>query len=172
MSNTRNQRNHKRAEFNGIISVIKKEEMFRELKNYHHHNSSIFEHSMSVAWMSYRICKVLGLDFVSAARGGLLHDFFLYDWREYKKDKSNCNHGRNHPHVALKNASARFELNEREKDIIVKHMWPKSFTMPKYAESYVVNVADKICAVAEFAGHYYGWVTTRRRQLVVEPVEI
>jgi len=158
LSYVRKRRKLKKAEFNSIVSVIKKEEMFRELKNFQHHNSSIFAHSMSVAWLSYRICRALNLDFESAARGGLLHDFFLYDWREYKKDKSNKNHGRNHPYVALRNASDCFELNEREKDIIVKHMWPKSFKMPKYAESYVVNVADKVCAAAEFTGYFYGRV--------------
>lgn len=158
MSYSQIQRKAKKAEFNEIVSYIKKEEMFRQLKNYPHHNSSIFEHSVSVSWLSFRICRALHLDFVSAARGGLLHDFFLYDWHEYKKDKGNSNHGRTHPYVALRNASDCFELNERERDIIVKHMWPKSFNRPKYAESYVVNIADKVCALGEFAGYYYGRV--------------
>ena len=34
-------------------------------------------------------------------------------------------------------------------DIIVKHMWPLTVTLPKYRESYIVTLADKYCATSE-----------------------
>lgn len=137
-------------EYIAIVQDILENEQFQKLKNYYHHNSSIFEHVLSVSFLSYKICKKFNLDYISGARGALLHDFFLYDWRTYKKDSNNLNHGRNHPKVALKNASEAFHLNDKEKDIILKHMWPKSWGAPKYKESYVVTCVDKYCACLEY----------------------
>ncbi len=42
------------------------------------------DHSLFVAYWSYRAARTLGLDEAAAARGGLLHDLYLYD----SKDKS------------------------------------------------------------------------------------
>lgn len=80
-----------------------------------------------------------------------MHDFFLYDWREYKKVSGNPNHGLTHPKTACENADRFFGLNEKEKDIILKHMWPKVWGIPAYPESFVVSFVDKYCAVSEFA---------------------
>ena len=70
---------------------------------------------------------------------GMLHDLFLYDWRHSKK-KLNLEglHAFVHPKIALRNASELFLLNDKEKDIILKHMWPVTFfSLPKYRESYI-----------------------------------
>ena len=47
-----------------------------------------------------------------------------------------------------------FELNEVEKDIIVKHMWPLTFIPPKYQESFVVTFADKYVSSKEFIDEF------------------
>lgn len=132
-----------------LVEDILENEKFLELINYYHHNSSILEHVLSVSFLSYLICKKLNLDYVSGARGGLLHDFFLYDWREYKKNPENKNHGLNHPKIALENSHQCFELNKIECDIILKHMWPKTPSCPKYWESVIVSFVDKYCACNE-----------------------
>jgi uncharacterized protein len=137
-------------EYISLVEDILNNEKFLELINYYHHNSSIMEHVLSVSYLSYLACKKLNLDYVSGARGGLLHDFFLYDWREYKKNPLNKNHGLHHPKIALKNSHECFELNEVERDIILKHMWPKSFGWPRYWESLIVSLIDKYCACNEF----------------------
>ena len=62
-----------------------------------------------------------------------------------------------HPITALVNATHLFTLNDKEKDIIVKHMWPLTPALPKYAESFVVSTADKMCALAEIF-HIYRWL--------------
>ena len=48
---------------------------------------------------------------------------------------------------ALREAEARFDLTDKEKDIIVKHMWPLSPWMPRYKESFTVSMMDKYCAM-------------------------
>jgi uncharacterized protein len=96
------------------------------------------------------VCRYLGLDYCSAARGGLLHDFFLYDWHITKQQKGL--HGFTHPYTALKNANRFFNLNDLEKDIIVKHMWPLTIRLPKYKETLIVVLVDKYCAIMEIFG--------------------
>ena len=142
--------NKKNQEYLSLVEDILNNEKFLELVNYYHHNSSIMEHVLSVSFLSYLICKKLNLDYTSGARGGLLHDFFLYDWREYKKNPDNKNHGLNHPRIALENSHQCFELNDIECDIILKHMWPKATSWPKYWESVIVSMIDKYCACNEF----------------------
>jgi uncharacterized protein len=89
----------------------------------------------------------MGLDYRSAARGGLLHDFFLYDWH-IKKSHEGL-HGFIHPRVALENANKYFHLNDMEQDVICKHMWPMTIKPPKYKEAYIVDAIDKYCAFME-----------------------
>jgi uncharacterized protein len=51
-----------------------------------HSDVSCLEHCMSVSYNSYLICRRLGLNYQAAARGGLLHDLFLYDWHVSKPE--------------------------------------------------------------------------------------
>lgn len=85
-----------------------------------HHYSTRMEHSIDVAYTSYRIAKKLGWDEKATARGGLLHDFFYYDWRVTKFNKG---HAWVHPRIAVRNARKLVDLTKREEDIILKHMW-------------------------------------------------
>ena len=112
-----------------------------------HGSVTCLEHSLSVSYYSYILCRLLHLDYRSAARGGLLHDLFLYNWRKSKL--TGGMHSFTHPYTALLNANKYFLLNKMEKDIIVKHMWPLTIKLPIYRESYVVSFVDKYCAIVE-----------------------
>lgn len=110
---------------------------------------STYDHSVLVAYASFRLCRTLGLDARSAARGGLLHDLFLYNWQE-RRGKHFLDHMENHPRYALENAEARFTLNDTERDVIASHMWPATPTKFYHRwESAVVSCMDKVCALAE-----------------------
>jgi uncharacterized protein len=139
-------------EFYDIIKDIYEHDEFLKLKEHHHHNSSIYEHVMEVSYFSYRACKFLKLDYRSAARGALLHDFFLYDWRNHDVPDlpEHKYHGVEHPKIALANSEKHFILNDIEKDSIIKHMWPLTLVPPKYKESFIVSFADKYLASKEF----------------------
>jgi len=139
----------KNNEFMNIIKDILSNKTVQNLHLYkHHYGSNRYEHSLSVAYNSYKICKFLGLDHVSAARAGVLHDFFLYDCENAETRPRN--HIKEHPKTALENAKKLFFLNDIEKDIILKHMWPVTLNSPKYIESFIVTFVDKYCAIKEW----------------------
>jgi uncharacterized protein len=106
-----------------------------------------------VSYYNYLVCRKLGLDSKAAARAGFLHDLYLYDWRERERKKGEKRHGTYHPRVALKNAKEHFDIAKREEDMIVKHMWPLTVKLPKYAESYVIVAIDKYSAAVEISMH-------------------
>lgn len=138
-------------EYMECISIFIQHKMVWSMQNFIQHGDiNCLEHCLYVSYNSYLICKRLGLDYRSAARGGLLHDFFLYDWHIEKPYKGL--HGFIHPDIALQNANKYFNLNEREKDIIQKHMWPLTLRLPKYKETFVVLFVDKFCAAIEMSG--------------------
>lgn len=140
-------------DFKYCISDLIQDESVQSMKNYiQHGNVNCLEHSINVSYKSFLICKRLKLDYKSAARGGLLHDFFLYDWHATKQ-KSGL-HGFTHPQTALTNANERFRLNNIEKDIIEKHMWPLTLKLPKYKESLIIILVDKYCSIAEIITNF------------------
>lgn len=156
--------NKQSNEFVNIVKDIISDETVRSLRLYkHHYGSNRYEHCLSVAYYSYKLCKFLKLDHVSAARAGLLHDLFLYDCENPETRPKN--HIKNHPKVALDNAEKLFLLNDIEKDIILRHMWPVTFSTPRYLETFIVTFVDKYCAVKEWNNYckytvwswYFSW---------------
>ena len=83
----------------------------------------------------------------------MLHDLFLYDWRFRQSNRKGL-HAFTHPKTALNNSLKLFFLNNIEKDIILKHMWPVTIKLPKYKESYIVSCIDKYCAICESINSY------------------
>ena len=72
----------------------------------------------------------LKVDRDSLVRGALLHDYFLYDWHDRRPERRI--HGFTHTGIALHNADRDFELNDIERDIIGKHMFPLTVVPPRY----------------------------------------
>jgi len=131
-----------------VVGDILSHPKVQEMRNYKHHASiDCLEHSLYVSKTAYKVAGKLNLDAKSVARGALLHDFYLYDW--HVEGSHEGLHGFNHAALALENATAYFELNPLERDIIEKHMWPLNLRFPSYVESYIVMVVDKYCTVME-----------------------
>jgi len=134
----------------GIILTDEAQEMKKFTQ---HGDTSVFEHAVSVAKYSLIYATVIEkyfgkkIDRQSLVRGALLHDYFLYDWHE--KHKGHGLHGFTHPGTAADNAERDFDLNDLEKDIIRKHMFPLTPVPPKHIESAIVCIADKWCALCE-----------------------
>lgn len=120
-----------------------------ERRYYQHGVTTIFQHSINVACVSYKIAEKyhLDVDYYALIRGALLHDYFLYDW--HVKDRSHRFHGFTHPRRALENADKEFQLTETERNMIYCHMFPLTPIPPSTKEAWIVCVADKICALSE-----------------------
>ncbi|KRN42544.1 HDIG domain-containing metalloprotein [Fructilactobacillus fructivorans] len=136
-------------EYVSIISDLLESPQIQKLGDYtQHHHSTRLKHSIAVSYESYKIAKKMNLDYRAAARGGLLHDLFYYDWRTTKFDLGT--HAYIHPRVALRNAKKITDITPKEQDIILKHMWGLTLARPKYMESVIVSLVDDYSAVNEF----------------------
>lgn len=146
--------NENQKEFDNILSDILTNKTVQKMKQYiQHYDTSCFDHCYNVAWLTYKICKFLHLDYVQATRAAMLHDLFLYDWRVKSKTRSRW-HAFKHPFIAMTMASKEFDLTNKEKDIILKHMWPVTIIPPKSLEGFCVTFADKYSAIYESFAHY------------------
>ncbi|NLF34873.1 MAG: HD domain-containing protein [Clostridiales bacterium] len=127
----------------------------------HHFWSTCYDHSVFVSYVAFRLARRLGADYVAAARAGLLHDLFLYDPRDKSTyEGTQCFA---HPKAALKNAAALCgDLSHREENSILTHMWPLAPKMPRYKEAFIVNLADKACAIVEVC-NLYGIIRRKNR---------
>lgn len=115
-----------------------------------HGRITTYDHVISVVRLSFYLNRRmhLGASDKELVRGAFLHDFYLYDWHE--NGYIGRLHGLHHPAIALENASSRYVLSKKERNIIESHMWPLTlFHFPKYRESCIVCLADKICSAYE-----------------------
>lgn len=135
-------------EFTAATQELLNSDQVRMMGRWNHHGPiTTLDHSLFVAYWSYRTARFLGLDAHAAARGGLLHDLYLYD----SKDRSahpgwQCF---DHPKAAAKNAAELTELSQKERNIILSHMWPLGGAMPRSAEALLVDLVDTVCATLE-----------------------
>lgn len=150
----------KDPEYMSIIQdLLEDEDLLNLGKITHHHYTTRLTHSFYVSYTSYKVAKSMNLDYISTARAGLLHDFFLEE-REEVENLGLGSHNSAHPKIALKNAEAITHLNKKEKDIILKHMFLTTIRggVPRFRESYVVTFVDKYCAMAEVSKPARNWV--------------
>jgi len=142
-----------RNDFVEIAETIVSHPQYLSMKQIGHHSTSVYSHSVSVAYYSYVIADQLGLDKVSTARGALLHDFYLYKFSENRKTRwvllDALRHMIDHPRIALKNAEKIFKLNNMERNIIAAHMFPAG--LPRSMEAWGVSMVDKTLAIYEYA---------------------
>jgi uncharacterized protein len=129
--------------------ILNHEKYISQKEFIQHGKVSVYDHTINVALFSIKLAKRLKLkvDYKSLVRGCLLHDYFLYDW--HINDKSHRLHGFHHARVAMLNAKRDFGLNKVEENMIYTHMFPLNLRIPKYKESVILCLSDKICAIKE-----------------------
>ncbi len=134
-------------EFETIISDIVLNKKFNQLSKEAHHGITRYEHSMRVAKYSYMFCNRFNKENKKdVTRAALLHDFFVNSDMD---NQSGTKKLESHPSVALTNAKKYFEINDIQEDIIVKHMFPITLSIPKYKESWLVSLVDKLVGAYE-----------------------
>lgn len=143
-------RDKKTSEYYSIIKDLLENPDVIRLNCYRHHKySTRYQHCINVSYYSYIICRALRFDYVAAARGALLHDFFFYERKKRTRKTNEPSHAYIHPRLASRRASVAFNISNLEEDIILNHMWPFTLTFPKYRETYIVDLVDNGCAVME-----------------------
>ncbi|MBN2873934.1 MAG: HD domain-containing protein [Spirochaetales bacterium] len=153
------------AAFCEEIAPIIESDAFLRLKRTQHHNDSVYNHTLRVAYTAYRIGKRWKADQRALLRGALFHDLYFHDWR----DKEHLvNHGWTHPYIALENAREFFSpVSDHEANIISSHMWPLTFTNPpRSKEAIIVSLSDKLVASVEVLVMFWNFLLrTLRRAL-------
>jgi len=146
-----NKRQNWNEEFYECVKDLATHPVVLRMKLYPHHGTTnCYQHCINVAYYNYQWCRILHLDARSAARGGMLHDMFLYDWHTHAKRTGDSFHGLTHPAAAHHNAVKFFQLNKIEKDIILNHMWPLTFwRLPRTREGFISTLTDKYCGACE-----------------------
>ena len=137
--------NYSDEEFLYIISGILNNDEFMKLDTIKHHGITRLDHSLRVAYYSYKVCKLLGLDYIQVTEAALLHDFFT----DEVQDKNMIIRLIKHPTIALNNSLKYYRLSPMQEDIIKTHMFPVTIIPPKYLESWIVDLIDDISAVYE-----------------------
>lgn len=137
------------VKFDIIAKDIIEKDKFKSLKNDPHHGITRYDHVLRVAKNTYRVSKMLKMDYISATRGALLHDYF--NDNDYQDTKGSLKKYNIHPVIALNNARREYELNTKEENIIVSHMYPFGDVKPNCKESWVVTTVDKGVALYECA---------------------
>lgn len=142
----------KDKKYNNIIKDIIRNPEIKKMSLIEHHGISRLEHSLKVSYWAYRIAKKLHFDYKSVARGGLLHDFYLEGNERNKIHKFTDTFI--HPNKALITTKGIFETNKIEENIIISHMFPIYLKIPKYKESVLVNLVDKVIGSKEMFLEY------------------
>ena len=134
------------VKFDIIAKDIIEKDKFQSLKNDPHHGLTRYDHVLRVAKNTYRLSKIMRMDYISATRGALLHDYFNDgDYQETRGLKK----GSLHPVIALNNARREYYLNDKEENIIISHMYPMGKVKPNCKESWLVTSVDKSVALYE-----------------------
>ena len=132
--------------FSDISKDIINSDKFKDLKKETHHGLTRYIHVMRVSKFTYKLSKILHMDYVSATRAALLHDYYTNSDLDNITGLKKLNL---HPSVASKNALLEFDLNEIEKNAIESHMFPMGKKIPKYKESWLLTLVDKSVATYE-----------------------
>lgn len=138
--------------FSFASPILHTENFIRSKEFIQHGTVSVHDHSVAVAYYSLRAANRLrlGCSRSRIVRGALLHDYFLYDW--HLPHEPSGLHGYTHPGTALANAAKEFDLDCVERDMIARHMFPLTPVPPRYIESLLVCLVDKVLSLREVFG--------------------
>lgn len=155
-------------EWYSLVKDILLHDEFQRRKLFpHHHDKSVFMHSVEVSFAAFVAAKYFKADAKVCAIAGLLHDFYpkawLYSEELEELDSSYLSeltfvrplfqkHGFTHASQALENAKQYFPSFVADKkvcDAIKRHMFPLNIIPPKYKESWIITIIDKKNSIFE-----------------------
>jgi len=147
---------YQEKEFYKIAEPILRNSEFQRRRTFLHHQDSVYDHSIRVAYVSYKMAKLISrykkINIKNVVISALLHDFYLRPWREDKKTLIWEKHGFVHGKVASINSYQFFPkiMNRRIENAIKRHMFPLTLIPPRYIEGWIVTTADKYVSLEIF----------------------
>lgn len=143
-------RQRREREFIDLTRELLDSDQVRMMGRWRHHGQvTTLDHSLFVAFSTYRVARALRMDVRAAVRGALLHDLYLYD--SHDKTAHPGNQCLDHPRFAARNAEALTPLSSKERNIILSHMWPLGGALPRSPEAWMVDLVDTVCAGLELS---------------------
>ncbi len=139
---------------------------FQKRMKFKHHYKSVFYHCTLVSYRSYKFSLKRKCNSTNCAIAGLLHDFYPFPW-QYSVDLEEMDriyienlkvkkslfkkHGFTHAREALENTHKFYPeyTNKRIDNAILRHMFPLNIALPKYSESWIVTMEDKLVSINE-----------------------
>lgn len=151
-----------------IVEEILLNKEFQKRKLFmHHHNLSVWDHSILVSFRSFELARFFGADERVCAIAGLLHDFYSQVWLStpeveeleggkyatLMKEKKPFYkmHAFTHANDASLNYVKFFPQLENKKitNSIKRHMFPLTLIPPRYKEGFIITIVDKFNSVHE-----------------------
>lgn len=134
----------------------------------HHHDITTYDHCMHVVTVGLKLArkwKCTDEQLRNLIIGGILHDYFLYDYHITGRKVQGGTHAWAHPFIASQCASKTFELNSVQRNIIETHMFPVTLRhIPKSKEAWIICLVDKYCATTEYIVEYVKKIRGFRHQ--------
>lgn len=145
-------------EYYSYVKPILQSAEFKRRRSFEHHQDSVYNHSLRVSLKAFKFAHQLEKMGISISKknvaiAGLLHDFYTRPWREKSLDpRFFKKHGFSHAADACHNAYLYFPelMNDRIEDAILRHMFPLNIKPPKYLESWMITLSDKIVSFEVF----------------------
>lgn len=147
---------YREKEFYNLAEPILRNAEFQRRRTFLHHQDSVYDHSLRVAWVAYKIAKSISrykkINIRNVVVGALLHDFYLVPWREDKNSIIWKKHGFTHGKTASINSYQFFPslMNTRIENAIRRHMFPLTIIPPRYIEGWIITTADKCVSLEIF----------------------
>ena len=131
-----------------LVKYAQDERVLKMKDSPHHPPISAYTHCVRVVRKAVDVVNFfhMKVDWDALLMAALLHDFYLYDFREMNSFR-NC---LVHPKKAAENAKTLFDANDHITKAIRSHMFPITFwTIPTSREAWVVSFADKLVGTKE-----------------------
>lgn len=159
--------------FSFVKDILLHDEFQKRKLFLHHHQLSVWDHSILVSFKSFLASKYFHADSRICAIAGLLHDFYPYAWLYNEELESVDNgiylrrldqkrpllkkHGFTHAKEAALNYVKYFpELEDKRiTNAIKRHMFPLNIIPPRYKEGFIVTSVDKLNSVRELPSLSY-----------------
>lgn len=150
-----------------VENVLLNDEFQKRKLFLHHHNMSVWDHSILVSFNSYLVGRYFHADLKVCAIAGLLHDFYSQAWLSTPELENLENgkytislkekkplfkmHGFVHARDAAENYVKYFPELENKKitNSIKRHMFPLNIIPPRYKEGFIITMIDKWNSVHE-----------------------